>query len=72
MFNECRPDVVLVHGDTTTSTAGALAAFYAQIPVGHVEAGLRTHNLYSPWPEEMNRQVTGRHCKLRLRTNSSL
>lgn len=60
VFMECRPDVVLVHGDTTTSTAGALAAFYAQIPVGHVEAGLRTHNLYSPWPEEMNRQVTGR------------
>ena len=60
VFKECRPDVVLVHGDTTTSTAGALAAFYAQIPVGHVEAGLRTHNLYSPWPEEMNRQVTGR------------
>lgn len=60
VFNQCRPDVVLVHGDTTTSMAGALAAFYAQIPVGHVEAGLRTHNLYSPWPEEMNRQVTGR------------
>lgn len=60
VFKECRPDVVLVHGDTTTSTAGALAAFYAQIPVGHVEAGLRTHNIYSPWPEEMNRQVTGR------------
>jgi len=60
VFKECRPDVVLVHGDTTTSTAGALAAFYAQIPVGHVEAGLRTHNLLSPWPEEMNRQVTGR------------
>lgn len=60
VFKECKPDVVLVHGDTTTSTAGALAAFYAQIPVGHVEAGLRTHNLYSPWPEEMNRQVTGR------------
>lgn len=60
VFKECRPDVVLVHGDTTTSTAGALAAFYAQIPVGHVEAGLRTHNLQSPWPEEMNRQVTGR------------
>lgn len=60
VFNECRPDVVLVHGDTTTSTAAALAAFYAQIPVGHVEAGLRTHNIYSPWPEEMNRQVTGR------------
>ena len=60
VFKECRPDVVLVHGDTTTSTASAIAAFYAQIPVGHVEAGLRTHNLYSPWPEEMNRQVTGR------------
>ena len=60
VFKECRPDVVLVHGDTTTSTAGALAAFYAQIPVGHVEAGLRTHNIYSLWPEEMNRQITGR------------
>ena len=57
---DMKPDVVLVHGDTTTSTAGALAAFYAQIPVGHVEAGLRTHNIYSPWPEEMNRQITGR------------
>ena len=56
---ECKPNVVLVHGDTTTSTAAALAAFYQQIPVGHVEAGLRTHNLYSPWPEEMNRQITG-------------
>ena len=55
-----QPDVVLVHGDTTTSTAAALAAFYMQIPVGHVEAGLRTHNIYSPWPEEMNRQITGR------------
>lgn len=55
-----RPDVVLVHGDTTTSTASALAAFYQQIPVGHVEAGLRTHNIYSPWPEEMNRLITGR------------
>lgn len=54
------PDVVLVHGDTTTSSAAALAAFYQQIPVGHVEAGLRTHNIYSPWPEEMNRQITGR------------
>lgn len=54
------PDVVLVHGDTTTSTATAIASFYARIPVGHIEAGLRTHNLYSPWPEEMNRQVTGR------------
>lgn len=60
VFKECKPDVILVHGDTTTSTAGALAAFYAQIPVGHVEAGLRTHNIYSPWPEEMNRQITGR------------
>ena len=60
VFKACRPDVVLVHGDTTTSTAAALAAFYAQIPVGHVEAGLRTHNIYSPWPEEMNRQITGR------------
>jgi UDP-N-acetylglucosamine 2-epimerase (non-hydrolysing) len=60
LFNECKPDVVLVHGDTTTSTAAALAAFYQQIPVGHVEAGLRTHNIYSPWPEEMNRQITGR------------
>ena len=57
---EAHPDVVLVHGDTTTSTAAALAAFYQQIPVGHVEAGLRTHNIYSPWPEEMNRQITGR------------
>ena len=57
---EMHPDVVLVHGDTTTSTAAALAAFYLQIPVGHVEAGLRTHNIYSPWPEEMNRQITGR------------
>lgn len=56
----CEPDIVLVHGDTTTSTAAALAAFYQQIPVGHIEAGLRTHNIYSPWPEEMNRQITGR------------
>ena len=60
VFAHCKPDVVLVHGDTTTSTASALAAFYQQIPVGHVEAGLRTHNIYSPWPEEMNRQITGR------------
>ena len=60
VLKETRPDVVLVHGDTTTSTAAALAAFYQQIPVGHVEAGLRTHNIYSPWPEEMNRQITGR------------
>lgn len=60
VLKECTPDVVLVHGDTTTSTAAALASFYQQIPVGHVEAGLRTHNIYSPWPEEMNRQITGR------------
>lgn len=60
VLKEAQPDVVLVHGDTTTSTAAALAAFYQQIPVGHVEAGLRTHNIYSPWPEEMNRQITGR------------
>ena len=59
VLKEVKPDVVLVHGDTTTSTAAALAAFYQQIPVGHVEAGLRTHNIYSPWPEEMNRQITG-------------
>lgn len=59
-LKQAQPDVVLVHGDTTTSTAAALAAFYQQIPVGHVEAGLRTHNIYSPWPEEMNRQITGR------------
>lgn len=60
VLREAQPDVVLVHGDTTTSTAAALAAFYQQIPVGHVEAGLRTHNILSPWPEEMNRQITGR------------
>lgn len=60
VLREAQPDVVLVHGDTTTSTAAAMAAFYQQIPVGHVEAGLRTHNIYSPWPEEMNRQITGR------------
>ncbi|SHJ32412.1 UDP-N-Acetylglucosamine 2-epimerase [Bacteroides stercorirosoris] len=60
VLKECKPDVVLVHGDTTTSTASALAAFYQQIPVGHVEAGLRTHTIYSPWPEEVNRQITGR------------
>lgn len=60
VLTECQPDVVLVHGDATTSTAAAIAAFYQQIPVGHVEAGLRTHNIYSPWPEEMNRQITGR------------
>lgn len=57
---KAKPDVVLVHGDTATSTTAALAAFYQQIPVGHIEAGLRTHNIYSPWPEEMNRQLTGR------------
>ena len=60
VLKEAKPDVVLVHGDTTTSTAAALAAFYQQIPVGHVEAGLRTHNIYSPWPEEMNRLITSR------------
>ena len=60
ILKEVQPDVVLVHGDTTTSTASALAAFYQQIPVGHVESGLRTYNIYSPWPEEMNRQITGR------------
>ena len=60
VLDEARTDLVLVHGDTTTSTAAALAAFYKQIPVGHVEAGLRTHNIYSPWPEEMNRVITGR------------
>lgn len=60
VLKETQPDIVLVHGDTTTSTAAALAAFYQQIPVGHIEAGLRTHNIYSPWPEEVNRQITGR------------
>jgi UDP-N-acetylglucosamine 2-epimerase (non-hydrolysing) len=60
VLKESKPDVVLVHGDTSTSTAAALAAFYQQIPVGHIEAGLRTHNIYSPWPEEMNRQITSR------------
>lgn len=60
VLKQVQPDVVLMHGDTTTSTASALAAFYQQIPVGHVEAGLRTHNIYSPWPEEMNRLITGR------------
>ena len=60
VLKEVQPHLVLVHGDTTTSTASALAAFYQQIPVGHIEAGLRTHNIYSPWPEEMNRQITGR------------
>lgn len=60
VLTQCKPDLLLVHGDTATSTAAALGAFYAQIPVGHVEAGLRTHDIYSPWPEEMNRQITGR------------
>ncbi len=60
VLKESKPDIVLVHGDTTTSTAAAMAAFYAQIPVGHIEAGLRTNNIYSPWPEEMNRRITGR------------
>lgn len=63
VFQKCHPDIILVHGDTTTSMAGALAAFYAQIPVGHVEAGLRTYNICSPWPEEINRQITGRIAK---------
>ena len=60
ILQETKPDIVLVHGDTTTSMVASLAAFYQQIPIGHVEAGLRTHNIYSPWPEEMNRQITGR------------
>lgn len=60
VYKEAKPDVVFVHGDTTTSMAAALAAFYQQIPVAHIEAGLRTHNIYSPWPEEMNRQITSR------------
>lgn len=60
VLKEAQPDVVFVHGDTTTSTAAALAAFYQQIPVAHIEAGLRTHDIYSPWPEEINRQLTGR------------
>lgn len=64
VLQEMRPDYVLVHGDTTTSTAAAISAFYAGIPVGHVEAGLRTHNLHSPWPEEANRQITGRLASL--------
>lgn len=64
VFGKCHPDIVLVHGDTTTSTSAAIAAFYQQIPVGHVEAGLRTGNIYSPWPEEMNRQITGRISSL--------
>lgn len=66
VLKQAKPDLVLVHGDTTTSTAAALAAFYQQIPVGHIEAGLRTHNVYSPWPEEMNRQITGRIATFHL------
>ncbi len=64
VLDTAKPDFVLVHGDTTTSTASALAAFYRQIPVAHIEAGLRTFNNYSPWPEEMNRQMTGRIASL--------
>ena len=64
VLKEAQPDIVLVHGDTTTSTAAALAAFYQHIPVGHIEAGLRTHDIYSPWPEELNRQLTGRIAHL--------
>ena len=60
VLKQCRPDILFVHGDTTTSTAAALAGFYQQIPVAHIEAGLRTYNIYSPWPEEMNRQITSR------------
>ena len=70
VLKEIKPDIVLVHGDTTTSTAAALAAFYQQIPVGHVEAGLRTHNIYSPWPEEMNRLLTGRFGDLSFFSHS--
>lgn len=70
VFKECRPDLLFVHGDTTTSTAAALAAFYQQIPVCHIEAGLRTHNIYSPWPEEMNRQITGRIATLHFSPTS--
>ena len=70
VLKQCNPDIVLVHGDTTTSTAAALAAFYQQIPVGHVEAGLRTFDIYSPWPEEMNRQITGRIAALHFSPTS--
>lgn len=70
VLDSVRPDLVLVHGDTTTSTAAALAAFYRQVPVGHVEAGLRTHNVMSPWPEEMNRQITGRIASLHFAPTS--
>ncbi|MBD5266768.1 MAG: UDP-N-acetylglucosamine 2-epimerase (non-hydrolyzing) [Bacteroides sp.] len=69
--NKCRPDIVLVHGDTSTSTFAGIAAFYANIPVGHVEAGLRTHNKLSPWPEEMNRQITGRIADFHFAPTSS-
>lgn len=71
VLKKVRPDMVLVHGDTTTSTASALAAFYQQIPVGHVEAGLRTHNIYNPWPEEMNRLLTGRLATYHFSSTSS-
>ena len=70
VLSEYKPDIVFVHGDTTTSTAAALAAFYQQIPVAHIEAGLRTHNIYSPWPEEMNRQITGRIATLHFSPTS--
>ena len=60
VLKETEPDIVFIHGDTTTSTAAALASFYQKIPVGHIEAGLRTHDIYSPWPEEMNRQITSK------------
>lgn len=71
VLDECRPDLVLVHGDTTTAMAAALAAFYARIPVGHVEAGLRTDDIYSPWPEEMNRRIVGRVAALHFAPTSS-
>lgn len=70
VLDDCRPDIVLVHGDTSTSTAAAISAFYKQIPVGHVEAGLRTGDIYSPWPEEMNRQITGRIASLHFAPTS--
>lgn len=70
VLKECRPDLVLVHGDTSTSTAAALSAFYAQVPVGHIEAGLRTGDIYSPWPEEMNRRLTGRLATLHFSPTS--
>ena len=63
VLTQAAPDIVFVHGDTTTSTAAALAAFYKQIDVAHIEAGLRTNDIYNPWPEEMNRQITGRIAK---------